>query len=121
LLQLYVVKGKVGLSAQLMRAMVLHAGHSMTYIERNSERCTLRGKRRDGAELEVAWDLERAAGIEADESGKVLTDKSNWRNYPAAMLDARATSELVRALFPDVLVWASYTPEELGAEQVDEP
>ena len=121
LLQLYVVKGKVGLSAQLMRAMVLRAGHSMTYIERNSERCTLRGKRRDGAELEVAWDLERAAGIEADESGKMLTDKSNWRNYPAAMLDARATSELVRALFPDVLVWASYTPEELGAEQVDEP
>lgn len=114
--QLYIVKGKVGLSAQLMRAMILRAGHTIEYVERNDERCIIRGKRKDGAELEVAWDLERAAQVEADESGKMLTDKANWRNYPAAMLDARATAELARALFADVLAWASYTAEELGEE-----
>ena len=117
LMQLYVVHGRVGLSAQLMRAMVLRAGHTVTYIERNSERCIIRGKRKDGAELEVAWDLARASEVEA-EDGRRLTDKPNWRNYPGAMLDARATAELVRALFPDVLVWASYIPEELGEEEV---
>lgn len=118
LLQLYVVKGKVGMSAQLMRAMIYRAGHRLEYVERNSERCVLRGTRKDGAVLEVAWDLERAAAIEADEKGQHLTDKSNWRNYPAAMLDARATAELARALFPDVLVWASWTPEELSSGEV---
>lgn len=119
LLQLYIVRGKVGLSSQLMRALVYRAGHTITYVERNDERCVLRGKRCDnGAELEVAWDLARASQIEADESGKVLTDKTNWRNYPAAMLDARATAELARALFADALTWVSYTAEELGEEEL---
>ena len=117
LLQLHVIKGKVGLSAQLMRALVLRAGHTLTYVERNNERCILRGKRKDGAELEVAWDIARAGAIETDD-GKTLLDKMNWRNYPAAMLDARATAELVRALFPDVLAWAAYLPEELGAKEL---
>lgn len=121
LLQLYVVRGRVAMSAQLMRAMIYRAGHKLEYVERNSERCVLRGTRTDGATLEVAWDLERAAGVEADEKGQHLLDKANWRNYPAAMLDARATAELARALFPDVLVWAAYTPEELsgGTEVAD--
>ena len=116
LMQLYVVKGKVGLSAQLMRALALRAGHTITYVERNDERCIVRGKRKDGVVLEVAWDLARASEVDADD-GKRLVDKSSWRNYPGAMLDARATAELVRALFPDVLVWAAYTPEELGEEE----
>ena len=116
LLQLYVVKNRVSMSAQLMRAMIYRAGHTLTYVERTDERCVLRGKRKEGAELEVTWDLARAAEVDADEKGMKLTDKSNWRNYPGAMLDARATAELARALFPDVLVWASYLPDELGAE-----
>ena len=116
LMQLYVVKGKVGLSAQLMRALAMRAGHTITYVERNDERCIVRGKRKDGVVLEVAWDLARASEVDADD-GKRLVDKSSWRNYPGAMLDARATAELVRALFPDVLVWAAYTPEELGEEE----
>lgn len=116
LLQLYVVHNRVAMYAQLMRAMIYRAGHKVEYKERNSERCVLRGKRKDGTELEVAWDLERAGQTDADEKGMKLTDKSNWRNHPRAMLDARATAELARALFPDVLVWASYLPDELGAE-----
>jgi hypothetical protein len=116
LLQLYTVHNRVGLTAQLMRAMIYRAGHSLTYVERTDERCVLRGKRKDGAELEVTWDLTRAAEVDADEKGMKLTEKANWRNHPRAMLDARATAELARALFPDVLVWASYLPDELGAE-----
>lgn len=117
LLQLYVVKNRVTMYAQLMRAMIYRAGHTLTYVERTDERCVLRGKRKDtGAELEVAWDIERASQVDADEKGMKLTEKANWRNHPRAMLDARATAELARALFPDVLVWASYLPDELGAE-----
>jgi hypothetical protein len=41
-----------------------------------------------------------------------------WWSYPGAMLLARATSDAVRGICPEVLSGISYTPEELGA-QVD--
>ena len=41
--------------------------------------------------------------------------KDNWWNYPQSMLLARATSDAVRAVCPEVLMGVSYTPEELGA------
>ncbi len=128
---LYVVKGKVGVSAQLMRAQVLRAGHQILTEERTTRRCVLTGVRKDGARLTVRWaisaadlaegespeDWYLAADIEASEAnGTTLTAKSNWRNYPRAMLEARATTELARSLFPDVLVWAQYTPEEIGGD-----
>ncbi len=129
--QLYVVKGKVGVSAQLMRAQVLRAGHTVLAVERTSRRCVLTGRRKDGAELTVRWAISRsdlaegeqpdewyiADEIEASEGkGTALTDKTNWRNYPRSMLESRATTELARSLFPDVLVWASYSPEEIGGD-----
>lgn len=120
LMQMHVIKGKVGVSAQLMRAMVLRAGHSYRFEQYSDERVVMTGRRRDGAEMTVEWDIARASGITAsDEGAKVLTDKSNWANYPRNMLAARATTELVRLLFPDVVAWASYTPDELGGEVVE--
>jgi hypothetical protein len=51
-----------------------------------------------------------------------LAGKNNWRSYPRAMLLARATAELCRALFPDVLAGISHTIEELAdGDDVDRP
>jgi hypothetical protein len=69
---------------------------------------TVYGKRSDtGEELEVSWTMEDAARAK-------LGGKDVWKQYPRAMLLARATSELARALFADVLGGMRYTPEELG-------
>jgi hypothetical protein len=48
-----------------------------------------------------------------------LANKQNWKRYPEAMLWARAVSQLCRMLFADCFAGATYTTEELGAEQTD--
>ena len=40
-----------------------------------------------------------------------LADKDNWKNHPSAMLRARCSSALARAVYPD-LVMGIYTPDE---------
>ncbi len=111
---IHVVEGKPTLSAELMAALVLRAGHRLRVVETSSESCTVEGERADDPDhpQRVAWTMEdaRRAGV---------SNKGPWRSYPAAMLRARAISALCRFAFADVLMGASYTPEELGAE-VDE-
>jgi hypothetical protein len=108
LMHLNVIKGRVSIDAQTMRALIYQRGHRWEYLERSSECCRIRGTRTDGAWLEACWTLEDA------EAAKLLKADGGWETYPRAMLDARATSELARALFPDCLGWAAWTPEELG-------
>jgi hypothetical protein len=116
LTQIYVIEGKATLSAQLMRGLILREGNKIEYLAMDIEQCTLKGTRRDGAELTVTWtmeDAERAELSTTQGSGKL---KSNWRHYPRSMLLARATTELARALFADVILWAGYEPSELGGD-----
>jgi hypothetical protein len=42
-----------------------------------------------------------------------LLSKDTWKKYPEAMLRARCVAIVARALFPDAIMGASYTPEEL--------
>lgn len=113
LMHLYVVHGKVGQDAQTMRALVRRAGHQFEWRERGEERCVVAGKRADdGSELEVTWTMEDAKRAD------LIKDGGAWETYPRAMLAARATAELCRALFEDVLGGVSYTPGELGAAEI---
>lgn len=115
---LFVVDGKVGMSAELMRSLAFAHGHSIDYVEQSDERCELLGTRADGATARVVWtiaDADRAGLTGPTRSG----NPSTWDKYPRAMLLARATSELARTLFPDVLRGVSYTREELQAIDVE--
>lgn len=107
---IHVIKGKPTLSAEMMRALIVRAGHRIRIVENTATRCVLQGIRRDDPDhvTEVVWDADRAkrAGLGGD----------NYRKFSEAMLLARATTELGRAMFADVLMGASYTPDELGAE-----
>lgn len=105
--KIHVVKGRPALAAELMRALVFQHGHELWIEEQTSTRVVVAGKRKGSdRETRVAWTMDDAARAK-------LTGKDNWQHYPAAMLLARATAALCRAIFPDVLAGLSYTIEEL--------
>lgn len=104
---IHVIEGRAAASPELMRALVAKAGHRIDVTENTNEVCVMKGTRHDtGAEATVRWSLDDAKNAN-------LTGKDNWRKYPRAMLAARATSELCRLLFPDVIAGLSYTAEEV--------
>ena len=103
-----VTEGRPAASAELMRALVNRAGHRLSVVEATVERVTLHGQRRDtGAEARVTWTMQDATRAK-------LTSNPAWGKYPRSMLLARATSELCRMLFADV-IGGLYTPEETAA------
>lgn len=104
---IHVIEGRAAASPELMRALVAKAGHRIDVTENTNEVCVMKGTRNDtGAEATVRWSLDDAKNAN-------LTGKDNWKKYPRAMLAARATSELCRLLFPDVIAGLSYTAEEV--------
>jgi hypothetical protein len=105
---IHVIDGRPAASPELMRALVARRGHTITVTEWTDQSVTLAGTRTDtGSSAKVTWTLDdaRRAG---------LAGKDNWKKYPRAMLLARATGELCRALFPDVIAGLSYTPDEMA-------
>ena len=102
----HVIEGTAGISAEAMRALILQAGHDLQIVENSSSRCVIRGRRRgsDAWTEAVATKAEYDAKFMRTKAGvKKLTDKDNWKNYPAEMLLARATTRLSRMIFPDVI------------------
>ena len=100
LTQVHVVEGRPGLYAEAMRALILAAGHDFEVVEATGATVTVRGRRRGtGRWQPVTWNLDmaRAAGL------LPANPKSGWAKYPRSMLVARATVELARQLFPDVI------------------
>ncbi len=104
---LYFVEGKVTLSADLMVALVKKHPDCLYFriVENTNDRCTCETKR-DGEEpTRMTWAIE-------DASKAGLTGKDNWKKYPKAMLRARVSADLCRAVYPDALL-GTYDPDEL--------
>lgn len=114
---LNVIKGKVTMAPEAMRALVLAAGHSIHAAVLSDDRVTLIGERADtGLAQEVTWTMDDAR------RAKLVRDGGGWTAYPRAMLLARATAELCRILFADVISGAGYTADEMNAGgELDEP
>lgn len=110
LAEISVINGRPCISAKLMRALVQRAGHDLWFEAKSNTKVTICGRRKDWPEdrtAKVTWTMDdaKAAG---------LSGGQNYRKYPRAMLAARATGELCRDNFADVLGGLSYTPEELS-------
>lgn len=115
LAKIHVIKGKPAMAAELMRAVILAHGHEFWLEESSNTRVTVGGKRSDSTrETRITWTMD-----DAKQAG--LQGRDGWKNYPRAMLLARATAELARAVFPDVLAGISYTVEEIADGDVVDP
>ena len=105
-----VINGRPSPSADLMSAMVRNRGHKLrvTGDDTHAVATLIRADDPD-FEYTATWDESKArkAGL--------WGNKGPWTNYPAAMLRARAISEVVRMGATDVMAGGIYTPEELGA------
>lgn len=103
-----VIEGKPTVKPEAMRGLVRQAGHAIWVEERTAQAVTVAGRRREDPDHveRITWTLDdaKAAG---------LGQKDVWKKYPRAMLLARATSELCRSMFPDVIAGLSYTAEEV--------
>lgn len=112
--KIHIIEGRPAMASELMRALVLQHGHELNYSDVSTTSVTAEGRRK-GSErwTRVTWTMD-----DAKRGG--LDGKQNWRRWPRAMLIARATAELCRMIFPDVLAGISHTVEELSDGNVSD-
>jgi hypothetical protein len=101
-----VINGRMTMSAEGMRALVLSRGHLFRIEKETPEIAQI-----TVARAERPDDLMHFAFTAHDAKTAGLTG-GNYSKYPAAMLLARATTKACRAVFPDVIAGISYAPEE---------
>ncbi|HKX45276.1 MAG TPA: hypothetical protein VJP77_01035 [Planctomycetota bacterium] len=106
---IHVINGKPTASADLIAGLVRRAGHKLR-ITGDDRKAVAQIIRADdpGFTFEVVWTIERAQAAK-------LTSKDTWKQFPAAMLKARAITEVARSACSEILQGTIYTPEELGA------
>lgn len=108
---IHVIKGKATLSAETMSGLI-QASAVCGYwniLESSNEVCRIETQRIGAPKptiMQFSIEDAKAAG---------LTSNPNYRNFPAAMLLARCTSRLARAVYPDV-IGGVYVDGELDEE-----
>jgi hypothetical protein len=94
-----VIKGKPVLSADLMLAQCLRHRDVCEWfrlVESTTAVARYQTKRAGSEPVDMAWTMDDAkrAGLDGGQ---------NWRNHPAAMLRARCSAALARAVYPDLV------------------
>lgn len=105
---IHVIEGRPTMSAELMRAVVQSRGHTIVVEDSTSTRCIVKGRRLGDDD----WQRFTFTRDDAERAG--VLGKEVWKKWPAAMLLARASSLMCRAIFADCLAGISYTLEELN-------
>ncbi len=105
-----VIKGKISLSANLVRAVVLGRGAAHYFrpvLEEcdNSKAVFETHRRGEDKPHRMVFTLEQARGLG-------LLDRDQWKKQPATMLRHRAAVALAREIYPDVLAGV-YLPDEI--------
>ena len=102
------INGKVGMSTEMMNALIRKHGHSVTKDpSSNEEKVILHGKRADSGDT---WTCSFSKN---DAIAAGLWNTATWKKYPSIMLFNRCMSMLFRQLFPDLSLGAGYVKDEL--------
>lgn len=113
-----VIEGTPSMTAAGLRGLAQSHGHHIWTEESSDTRAVVCGRRLGTSTTEkVIWTIDRAR-----KAG--LAGKTNWTRHPAAMLVARATSEIARRVAADALMGMPYSTEEItddGAAPAPEP
>lgn len=104
-----VIQGKPTMSAEMMRALVLRAGHRFTVTEMTDKAVAVTVARKEWPD-----DVQQFTFSMADAQHAGLAGSATYKKHPKAMLLARATSMACRAVFPDVVSGMGYVPDEIG-------
>lgn len=115
----HIIEGKPAPSANLMATLIKRSRRYDFRVrpDWDHEHCTIDFYERRELIGTINFTMAQARQIK-DRNGGVLADKLNWKNYPQAMLWARAMSAGARAFCADVFGGAPvYTAEELGADE----
>lgn len=112
---LYVVNGKIGMSAALVMGLIRErCPQAKVFVKRKDNKGCVIEATRPGQETETfsfTEDDARKAGL--------LKPNSPWDKYGSSMMWARAVTQMGRQLFSDIL-GAPYEKEELGGEVNEE-
>jgi hypothetical protein len=102
------IQGTPAPKAITLRAVAQAAGHQIHIVRSSDAEAVVAGLRRGSDTWEEStWTIERA-----DRMG--LTSKAQWKQQPAAMLVARATSEVCRWIASDAIMGMPYSAEEIS-------
>lgn len=122
----YIVKGKVSLSANLIAAAIKRSGRytfrcaqghptseecEITFFERASDGWNSIGTSSFTIAEAHAANLHK----EWDKQANAWKEKATWKNFPKNMLFARALSNGAKWFCPDIFGGPVYTPDELDA------
>jgi hypothetical protein len=121
---IYIVKGKVSLSSNLMASAIKRSGkYDFRVLQLDAKGCRIEFFD-NGASVgisEFTMAEAKAANLhqEWDRDKREWKEKPTWKNFPRNMLYARAMSNGAKWFCPEIFGGPIYTAEELGAE-VDE-
>lgn len=102
-----VIQGTPAPKAVTLRAIVQSKGHEVRIDKSTADLAVVSGRRKGDEGWQTStWDIARARQMG-------LTDKSQWKQQPGAMLVARATAEVCRWIASDAIMGMPYTAEEV--------
>jgi hypothetical protein len=105
-----IVEGKPTIDAGMQRALIKrdHGDNAFRFIETDALHCVIEYRRR-------GWSSSSRFTLTMAEMPARLRAKDVWKEYPANMLRARATTFVANMEFSDTTL-GLHTPEELGAD-----
>lgn len=104
-----VIKGKPTVAPELQMALIYRncPGAKIDFLEMTDKVCRIKAQRPSSQPAVFTFTTEdaRRAG---------LLGKQNWSQYPEDMLRSRCIGRMARSLFPDAIMGASYSGEEVS-------